>query len=98
MIDNEKNERAMDYMVKKTLSLNERIIQLEAENKRLRAANELLLVEKAQWIASREQWSQIMQRTLTASNETSAKVSEEIQELSAENIRLREELSYLKGG
>jgi len=78
-------------------SLSTAVKQHEEENRRLNAANQLLLVEKAQWVQSKEKWGQIMQQTLTASNETSSKVSDEVQRLRAENTKLREELSNLRG-
>ena len=75
-------------------SIGEQCKRLEKENKRLNAAIEQLLIERKQWTDSKEQWNRILQKTLTISNEASAKVSEEVQRLRTENTKLREELGY----
>ena len=87
----------MDYMAKHAKSLKGRIDQLEKENERLKATVKILLMEKDQWLKSKEQWTQIMQSTLTSSNEATSKVSEEIHRLKEENRRLIDRINTLEG-
>ncbi len=83
-------------MKKQLESLGQRLHQLEAENSGLKAINELLLYEKKQWDESKERQNQIIQSTLENVNSKSAFLSEEIQRLHLENVKLREENSKLR--
>jgi len=62
-------------------STNLRVVALEKENKRLNAAIQLLLAEKAQWIQSKELQQQIIHQQITTSNEENHRLKEEIQRL-----------------
>jgi len=83
-------------MEKKTDSLRMRIEQLERENDRLKAINQLMLVEKNQWIASKEKFGLIVQQTISEANVKNAAISEEMQLIRGENRRLKEEVKKLR--
>ena len=78
-------------------SLRIRIEQLEKENSKLKTINQLMLVEKNQWLAAKERFDLIVQQTITGANVKNAAISEEMMLLREENKRLREEIKYLKG-
>ena len=83
-------------MEKRIDSLRERIEQLERENDRLKTINQLMLVEKTQWLASKEKFDLIVQQTITGANVKNAAISEEMQLIRDENRRLKEEVKKLK--
>ena len=83
-------------MEKRTDSLRERIEQLERENDRLKAINQIMLIEKSQWTTSKEKFDLIVQQTITGANAKNAAVSEEMQLIQDENRRLKEEVKKLK--
>jgi len=81
---------------KQIQSLGQRISQLEAENTGLKAINQLLLYEKKQWDESKERQTQIIQSTVDDVNSKTSFLSEEVQRLHIENVKLRKENKELK--
>ena len=83
-------------MEKRVDSLRTRIEQLERENGKLKAINQLMLVEKSQWTTSKEKFGLIVQQTISGANVKNAAISEEMQLLREENRRLKEEGKRLR--
>ena len=81
----------MNKMEKRYASLAEHVEYLERENRRLNAAIQLLLSEKAQWVQSKGMQQQIIYQQLTASNKEINGLGAEVQRLKEENRRLRNE-------
>lgn len=95
MLNTEKtqDERDAEYMRKLMGSQNERLAQLEAENKRKDAAIKILLQEKTQWLQSKERFGEIVQQSIAKVNSDSSAVNEEIKKLREENTMLRDKLA-----
>lgn len=85
-------------MEKRINSLKIRIEQLERENSRLKASVNLMLMEKKQWLESKEKFDTIIQQTIAGANVKNAAISEEMMLIREENRKLKEEIKTLKDG
>lgn len=81
--------KGYDVIDKRYHALTERVSQLEKEVDRLKAANNLLILEKDQWVKSKINQDMIIQRRLTESNVEMQKVNQRAEELKKENEQLR---------
>jgi regulator of replication initiation timing len=79
----------MDYQ-KLYEGLATRVPQLESQVRMLVQENDILKMEKKQWVAEKEQQTAIIQQTL-------AGVNSQTQDILEENGRLKEEIAQLKG-
>jgi archaellum component FlaC len=79
----------MDYQ-KLYEGLAVRVPQLESQVRLLEQENNILKMEKRQWVVAQEQQGHIIQQTL-------AGVNSQTQDVLEENARLKEEIARLKG-
>jgi len=79
----------MDYQ-KLYEGLAARVPQLESQVRMLTQENDILKMEKKQWVLEKEQQGRIIQQTL-------AGVNADTQDVLEENARLKEEIAQLKG-
>ena len=72
------------------------IDQLKHENSKLMAIVDIMMMEKKQWLESKERFDTIVQQTIAGANVKNASVSEEIQLIREENSRLKDKIKKLK--
>lgn len=68
----------LDGLLKRLDSLNEAIVIIQEDNKRLQKLNDVLIAEKKQWILQRPMQEQIIAQQLQSSGLQTQKLQDEI--------------------